>query len=382
MGKIVWKFENETGAAGIFTTSVLSASYKYGREKYVDTYSGGNMVITINNASNQIANFALNDRITVVGDLGIYQACYQVFWVAEIQYEDYPGNTGMPTATLICADVMNRVGRALGNNYSISAGTTGAQVDAMDSAPTWPPYIRTFGYSTSSQASAATLTTSFANRINLNQETEAGLIFYAYGRDIQFIGRGYVNNLRGLSGVSIGRTPSATVLAYQQFTRQSLGQSFFNSTTVNPDGLSSVTASNASSVATYGQNGQSISTVDATTDQATGLAEWQSNALSNPNSLTFVFSWNDLMQNDTALLAFVNDVFGKGFYPYVVKSLAYRVPGAGADTTVDVVIEGWSMNLTPQQAQFTMYASPLTYYQFFTLDSSTLGILDTSRLGW
>jgi hypothetical protein len=26
--------------------------------------------------------------------------------------------------------------------------------------------------------------------------------------------------------------------------------------------------------------------------------------------------------------------------------------------------------------------SPLTYYQFFTLDSSTLGILDTSRLGW
>jgi hypothetical protein len=31
---------------------------------------------------------------------------------------------------------------------------------------------------------------------------------------------------------------------------------------------------------------------------------------------------------------------------------------------------------------FTLFLSPLTYYQFFTLDSSTLGILDTSRLGW
>jgi hypothetical protein len=29
-----------------------------------------------------------------------------------------------------------------------------------------------------------------------------------------------------------------------------------------------------------------------------------------------------------------------------------------------------------------MTFSPLQYYQFFTLNSSTLGILDTSRLGW
>jgi len=26
--------------------------------------------------------------------------------------------------------------------------------------------------------------------------------------------------------------------------------------------------------------------------------------------------------------------------------------------------------------------TPLTYYNFFTLDSATLGILDSSRLGW
>jgi hypothetical protein len=40
------------------------------------------------------------------------------------------------------------------------------------------------------------------------------------------------------------------------------------------------------------------------------------------------------------------------------------------------------MNATPDRTIFTVYFSPATYYQFFTLDSSTLGILDTSRLGW
>jgi hypothetical protein len=58
------------------------------------------------------------------------------------------------------------------------------------------------------------------------------------------------------------------------------------------------------------------------------------------------------------------------------------VPGAGSDTTVQVVIEGIGINATPERTDFDIYLSPLTLYQFFTLDSTTLGILDTSRLGW
>jgi hypothetical protein len=63
-------------------------------------------------------------------------------------------------------------------------------------------------------------------------------------------------------------------------------------------------------------------------------------------------------------------------------SLVYRVPGAGSDTTILVAIEGVSINATTDRTTFTVYFSPATYYQFFTLDSSELGILDTSRLGW
>jgi hypothetical protein len=85
------------------------------------------------------------------------------------------------------------------------------------------------------------------------------------------------------------------------------------------------------------------------------------------------------MQNSTAL-----DNFESTFFQtiYLIYSLAYRVPGDVSDTTVQVVREGWQINITPSQTFFTLFFSPLNYYSFFTLDSSSLGILDTSRLGW
>jgi hypothetical protein len=45
-------------------------------------------------------------------------------------------------------------------------------------------------------------------------------------------------------------------------------------------------------------------------------------------------------------------------------------------------MEGAAINVTPEQTEFSMTFSPLQYYQFFTLNSTILGILNTSRLGW
>ena len=47
-----WQF-NKTNYAGLdFTSKVLSATVKQGREKYLDPYSGGVMTFTINNTGN------------------------------------------------------------------------------------------------------------------------------------------------------------------------------------------------------------------------------------------------------------------------------------------------------------------------------------------
>jgi hypothetical protein len=138
--------------------------------------------------------------------------------------------------------------------------------------------------------------------------------------------------------------------------------------------------SNASSVSTYGSSFYSSQTVDYDATQANGNASWIANTLSDPASLRFSCSFSDVAQNQTALDDLISSMF------YIISNnriltLNYTPPG-GVSTAINVVIEGYSFNVTPQQTTVTFDMSPLQYYQFFTLDSTFLGILDTSRLGW
>ena len=60
-----WQF-NKTNYTGLdFTSKVLSATIKQGREKYLDPYPGGVMTFTINNTGNYATNFAFNDKIVL-----------------------------------------------------------------------------------------------------------------------------------------------------------------------------------------------------------------------------------------------------------------------------------------------------------------------------
>ena len=381
MPKIVWSLSNETTSTD-YTSSMMSFTYFYGRRSYLDNYQGHDIAITIKNNSNQSAGFAVNDRIAVIATVGIYQATYQSYWVSEIQYNDYPGNTGLSTATIIASDAINRLGRSLGNSVVIASGTTGQQLVDMAASASWPGNITVQNNSTVSVASAVTITDSYANQINLDATTEKGVLFWAYGKSVRLIGRSYVNNLRGSPTFSLSKTASTTAIAYQGFRRIAAGLNLVNYATVTPAGLTSVVGSNSSSISLYGQNGITQSTVDSTTTQAQGGADWIAQSQSSPTNLRFEVDWLDLAQDQTALLGFLQNVTGFGLYPYIIVPLTYRVPGAVSDTTVETLVEGWTVRANPESTQYTFYLSPLTYYQFFTLDSSTLGILDTSRLGW
>jgi len=153
---------------------------------------------------------------------------------------------------------------------------------------------------------------------------------------------------------------------------------FINTATVSPNGLASQTSTNSSSVTTYGSAFYSSSTVDYNTTQADGNADWIVNNFSDPASLRFACSFTDVAQNSTALTAWLTQCWG-GYNRTI--NLSYQVPG-GSSVTVPVVMEGASINVTPESTQFAMTFSPLQYYQFFTLNSNFLGILNTSRLGW
>lgn len=378
MTKINWGivYDNITD----ITDKVLSMNINQGREKYLDTYSGGSCTFTINNSSNYANTFTYGKVINVRSDFNSSTQFYCDFWVQEVTFNDHPGNTGLNTATITAVDWIGRSGRILANSLSLPQLSTGDQLRRFDFSAGGPlpsDMAVASGLSgTGSIASATTYTGSVNNYLNLLVVTERGYVVLR-GQTLVFVERPYVSSLLPIA-TTLGRTTSSTQIAYQTFERIQNGTQFINTATVQPAGLASQTSVNAPSVSTYGAAAYSSSTVDYTTTQASGNADWIVNNFGDPSDLRFACSLTDVAQNSTALTSWLTQCWGS-FNRSI--NLSYQVPG-GSLTTTPVVMEGVSINVTPESTQFAMTFSPLTYYQFFTLDSTTLGILDTSRLGW
>jgi len=375
MSRYAWGIKNATTNV-TWTTSVLSLEFNNGRQSYLDNYNAGALVLTIKNQADEVAGFTFGDKIQLLSPTGTLMF---EFFVVEVAYNDYPGNIGLSTATVTCQDPLGLMGRLQMNNFSITAADTGVQFIQITSVPGYialRPQLGVQG-SSGSLCSAGTYSGSVLNLWNLLVNTERGLIGVTEYQ-VKFIYRDGVAS-SGVSSFDVGRNSGASTIGYQSFERINLGLDLMNQVQVQPTGLATQQATNAASVTTYGANGFTVSTVDANTPQALGLASWLANTLSDTTKQRFVVSFTDVMQSmsDANLSGFLYELGAK-----VPTILTYRVPGAALDTTVAVVCEGFNVSATPAQSQITAYYTPLTYYQFFTLDSATLGILDASRLGW
>ena len=381
MPKINWQVFN--GATDI-TSKVLSMSITQGREKYLDDYSGGTCTLTINNTGDYASGIIYGSSIEVGSNGSSEYVGY--FWVQEVVFNDYPGNTGLNTATITAVDWIGRAGRVLANNFVLAQTTCATQLVSFSNSLGGPlpadMYVSASLAPTQSIASATTYTGSISNYLNLLNATERGYLVVR-STTLFFVERSYVSNLPPIA-TTFGRTTSATQIAYESFERIQNGTQFINTATVNPNGVASQTSVNSSSVTAYGPASYTSATVDYNTTQAKGNADWIANNFSNPSSLRFRCTLTDRAQNATALSSWLAQSWGANA-PFGVSnptvSFNYQVPG-GSATSVNLVLEGYTINITPEQTTFDLSFSPLQYYQFFTLNSTTLGILDTSRLGW
>jgi hypothetical protein len=375
MPKLTWTVLN--GATDI-SSRVLSMNITQGREKYLDPYSGGTCVFTINNSGDYASGISYGNviRVTTNG----FSDFYCDFWVQEVVFDDYPGNTGLNTATITAVDWISRSGRILANNFSLTQAFCRTQMELFQGSFSGPlpidMLVFSSGASGGSTAAAITYTGSVNNYLNFLVATERGYLVVR-SSILYFIDRSFVSSYAPIA-TTIGRTTSATQIAYDDFDRIQNGTQFINTATVSPNGLASQTSVNSSSVTTYGAASYSSSTVDFSTTQASGNADWIVNNFSNPSTLRFKCSLTDTSQNATALASWMSQCWGTANR---VTTFSYQVPG-GSLTSVSLVMEGFSVNITPEQTRFELSFSPLDYYQFFTLNSSTLGILNTSRLGW
>lgn len=375
MAKITWTVTDD---GTDITSKVLSMNISQGREKYLDTYSGGRCVITINNAGDYASTIQYGSKIRVSSNGTSDFLCD--FWVQEVVFNDYPGDTGLNTAIITAVDWISRSGRVLANNFSLGQDLCAFQLRAFEQSVGGPlPSDMTVygaGIPGGSTAAATVYTGSVNNYLNYLANTERGYVALREST-LYFIERPYVSVLPSLT-ITYGPTTSNSQIAFSDFDRIQNGVQFINTATINPQGLASQTSVNSTSVSTYGAADYSSSTVDYNTTQASGNADWIVNNFSDPSSLRFRCTVTDTAQNSSALATWMSQCWGT---IYRVNTLNYQVPG-GSLTSVKVLLEGFTINITPQQTQFSLSFSPLQYYQFFTLDSSLLGILDTSRLGW
>lgn len=375
-----WQFLRGFPAVS-FTSSVLSFNGFNGRQNYYDNYAGGSFRITIKNQANEIANFPRGTFVQILFANGYLLLVGEVIGVT---YDDYPGNTGLSTATITCQDSIEQAGKYLLQNFTgYTETTTDIQAKATNSLPDIPEVLTTGIYSANA-AGSASYNGSLLNRLNLLNNTERGQLI-TFGPNIFFCSRNIASSVS--TQVAFDRTVSSVnSIAYTDIRRINAFDSFMNSVSLNSTTTAgapiNVFGNNTASQAAYGLSGYEITTVDASSTQAAGLASWLAYVQSDPTVLTFEVDFSDVSSNKTAIQSLIFISTTAGLFPQRGFSLKYRVPGAASDTTLWTTLEGFSVSGTPAATRYTVYLSPHVFYGFFTLNSSVSGVLDQNRLGF
>ena len=361
---------------------ILSFNGSNGRQSYIDQYAGATFSFTIVNNNDESALFVRGLYVVIC-----YQNAATLFGgrVIGIEYEDSPGtNQGLSTATIICAGALAQCGKFNLQSFGFS-GSVSNQLEQPQLSFNPDKVPGGFVGPSSSNASADTYTGTWLNRMNLLLQTEKGQLWDDFSYTYWFVGRAYVAQP---SGYTFTRTAGLiTDIPYSTFKRYELGDQFMNQVTVEPLSVASQYNENAASITAFGPSAYSVPTVDSTTTQAAGLASWLATMQGDPTDFRYEITVLDTTATgivpstsppQTVLQDLVTN-FKKGESLCVIEWLK---PGDVSETSVEVVCEGFAVNAVPGQTEYTFYFSSADFYQYFRLDDTVYGILDTSRLGW
>ena len=366
MTKHAWTVERGTVPIDV-TSEIQSMQYSTGRRTQFDSWSPGSLVLSIKNDAGQADSYNLNDLITLTSaSSGFYQWLY----VQEVIYNDLGGTGAGSTAAVICTDLMGRVGRIQVFEQYLGSLPTLTQIET-EFDPLMPTgsafFIAGDGDST---AAAETYTGTVLNRLNLNMVTEQGWLsvtdigIYLYARSkIDDLAPGLIVFAREGDGLN--------QMGYSDIKRIALGSNYLNTCTVIPSTVAQQNASDATGVAAYGYYGAEFATVDNSIQQADDFANWQVFSRSDPDEVSFQISVSDLNNNLDSLLSEI-------YLNQPCVTVGYQKPGSTANFTSRQIMQGWSMTVTPSATYMEIFTSPLTYTNFFTLDSSTFGRLGGS----
>jgi hypothetical protein len=367
MPKLTWKVLNNTQANLDITQYVRSLSFTLGRPSPLSPYSGNSASITMNSYGGIETYVQVNDEIslyaTATGGPGL--SPFQGF-VSSRTFDDNPGTGINSTMTVSLNDSMLQAGMA--NFQDQSLISVNNQIEEIDNLL---PQIDLLDFGTDVDISTGTFTVNANQRINAIIAGDRGIMFQSNSNAFAYFPPSDFDNLV-TSVVTIGRTTSATQIAYQDLVRVEAASNSLFYTQATVTGSTSTETKSSAALATYG-----VRTFTATTAQSnlvSETADWYANAFTDPETVMLNLSFADVAQNAAALIL-INSVFYQRFF-----EVSYTPPG-GVSTTGYFWPEQVTFNATPEQSSISMLMTPLTYYANFILNDAVFGVLDTDRLG-
>jgi hypothetical protein len=368
-------------------SGIRALNFSSGRQTFIDDYPGNTASVTIANNNETLLSVDLGDQIRIYPTVGPSTVGAMVFWVTSFLFNDEPGTMNNSTVTILAEDSIARLGRRRVTNVVTTAGDFVIGQAATMIQTFGNPVNQCFTQLGVSTGSSQTWNGSIADFLRQTINTEQGFINQSpvtFNMSTADGGRIFINGRRNARTNAIwefGRIPTPTVLGYQDIKRNKFFDIFANDVTIDPVGLASQQTTNAASVAAYGNYSVSQTSSDQTTTQAAGLSQYLSNVLSDLSLLNIVISFSDKIQDNSD---FRYESFATNLHimSSLISTIYYRQPGDVADRSIRVTMTGFSVSATPSETIWTCYFAPMSVYEFFVLNSTTQGILNTSRLGW
>ena len=373
MGKINWEITRPVDSVDL-TSYVLSFNVSWGRDTFVSPYQGRIATITIRNDNEQSDFFDINTAIQISDPVSSASAFKGV--VLTRDFNDNPGNGNMSTCVVTCVD-----GFTLAGNQE----TTTEFIDPNDQLKELSnlitnPNLHSGGLNINGLTDTAFAVGAFSGNVQSQMQQvilgDHGIFVSNVYSNYYFAPSNFDDLILSVANynVTFGRTSSATQIAYSNIDRSEAAteSTWFNQATVT-GALTTATKSNGST-AQYGV--KSFTTTTTQTEKVNSSAEWWANNYISPTRLSLDLSILDIAQNPSCLSNFLlNQIENQHF-----GDVSWTVPG-GASVTQTFFPDKISISATPEQTRFTLGMTNINSYQSFILNSTTFGILDTSRLG-
>lgn len=353
---------------GTVLSNVQTIQINKGRVQIQDPFKAGTAIITGRVPSSLPYGIVIGTEITISESTGSVDMFKGKVADVSISYGNIPE---MDLWTIRCEDVLAAAGRAYLPGTGSSPNNIGAE-DAADIIANQTSINVVNVWGTTSGSNVSSVTYDNQDLLQVLQElvfTEQGRIFAVGYNDIGWADR---TALGQWPEVCLFTDDSVVLLgyddvAYQSIEFSSMADSYFDRVVIEPVGLAA-----QSSGPVDGRTFTGTSR-DISTTQADNLADYVLQTLQVNTSVPFSVSITSENQPNQGIGA--------------LNAWYYAGHGARAKLilrgdTYDVFIEGATLTANPDQTRITYNLVSSEAQNFFILDDSTFGVLDSSRLGF